>query len=204
MVDDGPQAAGVQVAEFIKASNVPVKFAKINAPSALENEYDQDMPRVILLNENLPPNPQVLGPLLAREASKLMYETMLDTAERQYMRRSLEVRVWIELGGDPFSLPVIDGPSNYRSEDQAAAYRVWLNNGSRWRLSSSARKPGPTSSRFWRTKSPRNQKRAPGDQVLEVLEMLKAKLENDNKTFTEFLMAESAWKRSIHSDSNKC
>ena len=25
--------------------------------------------------------------------------------------------------------------------------------------------------------------------------MLKAKLENDNKTFTEFLMAESAWKK---------
>ncbi len=196
MACDGAEAAGVQVAEFLRTSQVPVIFAKINTPSALEYEYDQDKPRVIILNENLPLTRQVLGPLLAREATKMMFESMLDTAERQYMRRSVEVRVWIELGGDPFSLPVIDGPSGYRNEETAAAYRVWLDNGSEMALELIGKQTGTDIIPVLEDGiSAQIMDPATIGQVREILEKIKAMLEKDNKTFTEFLMAEHSWKK---------
>lgn len=196
MADDGPQAAGVQVAEFIRSSKMPVKFGKIDGPSSLEFEDGKDMPWFILLNDNLPPNPQVLGPLLAREASILMYQSMLDTAERHYMRRSIEVRVWIELGGDPFSLPVIDGPSGYRNAEQAAAYRVWLDNGSEMALELIGKQTGTDLIPVLEDNISAQLKNPATDaQLREVLEHIKALLEKSNKTFTEFLMAENSWKK---------
>lgn len=196
MACDGPEAAGVHIAEFIREKNIPIAFAKITGPSELENETDQDKPRRILLNETLAPNPQVLGPLIARETSKLMLELMLDSAEKQFMRRSLEVRVWIELGGDPHSLPVIDGPSGTRNDEQAAAYRVWLDNGQEMALEKIGGETGTEIIPVLEDNiAAEIAKRAPGDKVREVLEKIKAALEKDNKAFTRFLIAENSWKK---------
>ena len=102
---DGVEAGG-EVADAIEASHARVVAEESASPSALRR--DPDGTPVIVLDSRLPLAPRVLAPRLAREGAKLLLKDMPESAEKAYMARSLEVRTWVELGGEPAKLPVID------------------------------------------------------------------------------------------------
>jgi len=138
----------------------------------------------------------VLAPYIAREAAPLLLAGMPDSAERRYMARSLEVRSWLELGGDPRALPVIEPLNGHKDEALAAEFKIWLDNGAEAALEAMGRATGTDNlmvlierrereleTRFY-TPEGRREKR-------EDLGRLRAA----NARFTEFLLREIEWRR---------
>lgn len=93
--------AGEAVVAFIRERGVRVVVAR--QPEAVKNDGG-----VISLSDALPAYPRVYGPLIASEVAKLMFAGMPACAERAYMRRATAGRVWLELGGEPGKLPVVE------------------------------------------------------------------------------------------------
>lgn len=73
-----------------------------------QQEPVREVAGVISLSDNLPAYPRVYGPLIASAVAKLMFADMPACAERAYMRRATAGRVWVELGGEPGKLPVVE------------------------------------------------------------------------------------------------
>lgn len=170
---DGPEMSG-QVAEYIRAMDVKVEFAAQPARSATKAGR-------IVLSEKLPLYPRVLGPLLAREAALMMLADMPDCAEKHYMRRSYEVRSWLDLGGTAKSLPVIEELAGYKDEGLSADFKVWLDNGAEMALEKigQATKTEIIPALLDKAKTPEE----------------KSALEKANKRFVDFLINENDWRR---------
>ena len=103
-MNDGPEAGGAVVA-YLRDKGISVKAAKQDAAvkSAVVNGKT-----VITLSDALPAYPRVYAPLIAKEIATLMFADMPACAERSYMRRAVAARVWIELGGEPSKLPIVE------------------------------------------------------------------------------------------------
>lgn len=80
---------------------------------------------VISLSDALPAYPRVYGPLIASEIARQMLADMPASAERAYMRRATAGRVWIELGGTPSSLPVIEPLAKAEVQALHAEFSSW-------------------------------------------------------------------------------
>jgi hypothetical protein len=93
--------AGEAVVAFIRERGVRIVTAE--QPEAVKT-----VDGIIRLSESLPPYPRVYGPLIASEVAKMMYADMPVCAERAYMRRATAGRVWMELGGQPGTLPIVE------------------------------------------------------------------------------------------------
>ena len=116
-------AAGGTVAEFIDSNHVAIEFKAQSASSSRV----AGKPAKVLLSDALPAYPRVLGPLIASEVSGLIDEAMPACAEKEYMRLSRQARVWLELGGDPKSLPAIETlDAGYRDEALSKELKRWI------------------------------------------------------------------------------
>lgn len=116
--------AGADVADAIEAAGARVVSEAISKPSALRREVDGTP--VIVLDARLATVPRVLAPHIAREGAKLVLKDMPESAEKEYMARSLMVRAWLELGGESGTLPVIDPLTGATDPELAAELKGWL------------------------------------------------------------------------------
>jgi hypothetical protein len=97
--------AGEQVVTFIREHGISVVVAAQREAAKTTVAAGRT---VISLSDELPAYPRVYGPLIASEAARLMYADMPACAERAYMRRAIAGRVWVELGGEPGGMPVVE------------------------------------------------------------------------------------------------
>jgi len=134
-----------------------------------------------LVTAAAPNYPRVLGPQLARRAAAEEFSSMPDCAEKEYMIQSWETRVWLELGGDAGTLPVIEPLIGYAEPAVAARHALWLTKGRELALDKIGRATG--------------KKTIPELEAEADSERRRAELAEANKRFTDFLLAESYWLR---------
>lgn len=169
-MNDGVEVGGL-IVDFLRREQITLRFETMNEPSRIV-PASIGGPAVIVLSAALPRYPRVYAPQIARRAAELMYAGMLDSAERRYMIRSLEVRAWIELGGSPSTLPVLEPLNGYADKAAAARFSTWLSKDNQSALHAIGAETGT-----------------------KTLPELEDAPEADNRAFVSFLMAESAWKR---------
>lgn len=178
---DGVEAGGT-VAEAIEASGARVVAEEISTPSALR--LDRDGKPVIVIDSRLSLAPRVLAPRLAREGAKLALKDMPESAEKAYMARSLEVRSWVELGGEPAKLPIIDPLTGVTDTALASDFKAWLDVDAQTTLERLGREAG-------------------AEELMAQMDALRrtparpaelAALEAANRRFIDFLRAERDWK----------
>ena len=181
---DGVEAGGV-VAEAIEASGAWVIAEELDKPSTLRVDVHGNL--AIVLDSRLPLVPRVLAPRLAREGAKLALKDMPECAEKAYMARSLEVRAWIELGGEPAKLPVIDPLTGVSDAALAADFKAWLDVDAQTALERFGREAGAEDLMAQMDAAQRDPARRAELPTLEAA----------NKRFIDFLRAERDWK-SMH------
>ncbi|MEQ1918197.1 MAG: hypothetical protein ABL955_03285 [Elusimicrobiota bacterium] len=122
-MNDGPEAGGLVVA-YMNDKGIEVKLGSDvqTDPVSVTNRAGK---AIIWLNPSLPAYPRVYGPLIAKEIAALMYADMPACAERSYMVRGTAGRVWIELGGEPSNLPVIEGLTGAKVPAVSEAMGAW-------------------------------------------------------------------------------
>lgn len=175
-MNDGNEV-GESVVSYIQANKIRVAFAKQAEPASSKDG-------VIALSDALPRYPRVLAPLIAREAAKGMFAGMVDCAEKNYMSLSVEVRAWLELGGNARSQIVIEPLTGYANPAISASWGLWLDNGAEMALEKVGQATGtkiiPELEDYARRGEHRQKMR---------------KLEEDNARFTDFLIKENEWRR---------
>lgn len=174
-MNDGPEVGGA-IRSYIQDHALKIVFVDSVERSAY-------VPGTIQLGGSLPLYIRLLGPALTRETAGLMFSDMPDCAERRYMQLSLEVRSWLELGGDKSALPVLEPlAAYYKDAELAAGYRIWLGSGAETALFLIS-----------------------GSVGIERIEELESKAKTDaeraswqsaNKRFVAFLLDEIAWRES--------
>ena len=122
-MNDGPEAGGLVVA-YMNDKGIEVKLGSDvqTDPVSVTNRAGK---AILWLNPSLPAYPRVYGPLIAKEIAALMYADMPACAERSYMVRGTAGRVWIELGGEPSNLPVIEGLTGAKVPAVSEAMGAW-------------------------------------------------------------------------------
>lgn len=134
-----------------------------------------------LLPASAPDYPRVLGPIIARRAAELEFASMPECAEKRYMIQSWETRAWLELGGDPEGLPVLEWLIGHKDQAVAARYGLWLTKGRESALERIGQATG--------TKTiPELESQAKTEPELR-------KLDEANKRFVRFLLEENDWRR---------
>lgn len=159
---------------YLQDEATPVEWAK-QVPASVRKGG------VIILSDALALDTLTLGPVLAGEAQALMDDAMPDCAEKAYFRRSVETRVWLELGGR-------------RGPQAPAAYRLWLDNGAEMALDMIA---SQSKSEILPVLIDRQQavvKMAAAAELPAARQRLEA-LEKANSRFAQFLQSESRWKQ---------
>ncbi|MEK7745831.1 MAG: hypothetical protein AAB576_04135 [Elusimicrobiota bacterium] len=121
-MDDGNEV-GALVLSALRERGVDIRIVPGTRGSSLQEDRERGK-STITLGDSLPPYPRVLASHVAREASILMFAGMPECAEREYMRRSVMARVWLELGGEPSTLPVIEPLTGYQDPALAADFRL--------------------------------------------------------------------------------
>ncbi|MBI4677817.1 MAG: hypothetical protein HY748_09570 [Elusimicrobia bacterium] len=192
-MNDGNEV-GMQVVEYLKEAGVKIEFRKQAAASAIE--LKPKAKPVITLREGLPLYPRILASYITREASKLMLDQMVDSAEKEYMKLSMTVRVWLELGGSPRALPEIETINHFKDSELAESFMLWLEApGSEMTLDRVGNKTGMETIPVMQDRvSSEIAARKPGDPTRSMLEKLLAGLEEDNRRFVAFLIAEHDWR----------
>ena len=131
-MNDAPGVAK-DVYDLITARKIAVSFAYMTPPFAggpapRSFSFETGGSTEIMINEEVPAEPQAVAPLLAREVAPLLLADMPECAEKSYMRRSYEVRAWREMGGSPAGLPVIEAKTGWSDQPLADAFKLWLDN----------------------------------------------------------------------------
>jgi len=122
-MNDGPEAGGKVVA-YMNEKGVEVKLGSDVQTDAVGVTVREGK-TTLWLNPSLPAYPRVYGPLIAKEIAALMYAGMPACAERAYMVRGTAGRVWLELGGEPSNLPVIEGLKALKVPAVSEAMGAW-------------------------------------------------------------------------------
>ncbi|MFA6318059.1 MAG: hypothetical protein WC943_11620 [Elusimicrobiota bacterium] len=185
---------GPEVVEFLKEKGVRIEFRKQAAPSALEAKPGAKP--IIVLKADLPLYPRVLASYITKEASKLMLDGMVDSAEKEYMKLSMTVRAWLELGGSTRRLPEIETINHFKDADLASSFKIWLDGpGSEIALDRIGKKTGMETIPVMEDRvAAEIAGRKAGDPTRSMLEKLLAGLGEDNKRFLAFHMAEREWR----------
>lgn len=166
-MNDGVDVGG-QVHDYIKERRISVVYAPLQGG--------------IVIPEKTAAYPRAIAPILARYAAEKTFADMPDCAEKQYMILSWEARSWIELGGDPKALPVIEHLVSYQDVELADRMKLWLAGG------------------MGREMALDNVARATNTKKIYELEdnaskARLAELSRANKRFTQFLADEDEWRR---------
>jgi hypothetical protein len=98
------------------------------------------------------------------------------------MRRSITARVWLELGGEPAGLPVVEATTGDKDEALSKQMKLWLDDSAQTALY----KIGEAT----KTRSVMEQLDSEKDPAR------RQALEAANTRFTAFLLAENDWRRS--------
>lgn len=122
-MNDGPEAGG-RVVAYMNEKGIEVKLGT-DVQTDPVSVTVREGKAIIWLNPSLPAYPRVYGPLVAKEVATLMLADMPACAERAYMVRGTAGRVWIELGGEPSSLPVIEGLKGLKVPAVSEAMGAW-------------------------------------------------------------------------------
>ena len=190
---DGVEAGG-QVADAIETSGARVVAEELSAPSTLRR--DPDGTPVIVIDSRLPLAPRVLAPRLAREGAKLLLKDMPESSEKAYMARSLEVRTWVELGGEPAKLPVIDPLTGAVDAALAADFKAWLDFDAQTTLEHLGRAAGADDLPAQMAALRRDlETRFHIPESVPPRQAKLAALEAANRRFIDFLRSESEWKQ---------
>jgi hypothetical protein len=192
-MQDGPEIGGT-VAQAVKDKSILIDIRKQAATSVLV-AADTIHP-AIFISDAVSLYPRALAPLIARESAKIMLAGMPDCAEKLYMARSIEVRTWLELGGDKTRLPVIEPLDGYQDAALAADFKLWIDNKSETALLRIG-EAGQTADIPTLEDQLRGQIEGlqPGDPSRPKLEKDSADLEAANKRFVTFLLAENDWRQ---------
>lgn len=122
-MNDGPEGSG-RVVAYLSDKSIEVKLGS-DVQTEPVSVTVRSGKTTIWLAPSLPAYPRVFGPLIAKEVAALMYADMPACAERSYMVRGTAGRVWIELGGEPGKLPVIEGLKNLAVPAVSEAMGAW-------------------------------------------------------------------------------
>lgn len=122
-MNDGPEAGG-RVVAYLNDKGIEVKLGEDGQTEPVTVAVRAGK-TTIRLNPSLPAYPRVYGPLIAKEVAAKMYADMPACAERAYMVRGTAGRVWLELGGEPAKLPVIEGLKNLAVPAVSEAMGAW-------------------------------------------------------------------------------
>lgn len=172
-MNDGVEQGGA-VVTFVQDQKVEIRFEDQAAPSRIDG-------KAIVLDWMIAPFPRAIGPRVAWEAAAMMLAEMPECAEKEYMRRSIAARVWLELGGEPAGLPVVEPTTGDKDEALAKDMKLWLDNDN---AETALDKIGQAT-------------KTPSVQELEAAEKdaaKKAKLFDADARFTRFLAQERDWK----------
>lgn len=172
-MNDGNEVGG-QVASFVREHKVPFRFEDQQPVSRTDGKE-------IVLDVKMSAYPRAMAPRIAWEAAPMMLADMPESQEKEYMRRSITARVWLELGGEPSKLPVVEPLSGDQDPELAKEMRLWLSSGAELALYKIGQAT-KTSSLL--------------DQLDQVSDPAKrAKLEAANERFVAFIMAENQWRQ---------
>ncbi len=165
--------AGEKVVAYLRKNGVSVV---VRAQPEAVKTYIENGARVIALSASLPAYPRVYAPLIASAAAHMMYADMPASAERSYMRRATAGRVWVELGGEPRRLPVIEPQTGAMVAEIYTEIGLWAADGVQMALYKSGEAEGLSS-------------------LMDMLDAAKSPeerrvLEAANKRFTAFLLEE--------------
>jgi hypothetical protein len=187
-MNDGVEIGG-QVVAAVKDKGILIDIRKQAATSESVNT-------AIFISDAVSLYPRALAPLIARETAKIMLADMPVCAEKHYMARSIEVRSWIELGGDKTRLPVIEPLDGYTDAALSADFKLWTENKSEMALYRIGQATG-TKDLMEMESGVQAQlaKLKPGDPARAKLEKTYAELEAANKRFVAFLLAENDWRQ---------
>ncbi|MDP3544386.1 MAG: hypothetical protein Q8T11_18130 [Elusimicrobiota bacterium] len=122
-MNDGPEAGG-RVVAYLDDNGIEVKLGSDVQTDPVSVTVRAGK-TTLWLNPALPAYPRVYGPLIAKEVAAKMYADMPACAERAYMVRGTAGRVWLELGGEPAKLPVIEGLKNLAVPAVSEAMGAW-------------------------------------------------------------------------------
>lgn len=122
-MNDGVEMSG-EIVAYLRDEGIEVKLG-----SSVQTEpvsvTTRDGKTVIWLAESLPAYPRVYGPLIARAVAERKLAGYPASAERAYMIRGVAGRVWLELGGEPSALPVIEGTKGLAVPAVSEAMGAW-------------------------------------------------------------------------------
>lgn len=122
-MNDGVEMGG-EVVAFLQDKGIEVKLgSEVQTEAVTVTERDGKV--VIWLAESLPAYPRVYGPLVAKAVAGRMLAGMPVSAERAYMAAGIAGRVWLELGGEPSALPVIEGTKGLAVPAVSEAMGAW-------------------------------------------------------------------------------
>lgn len=122
-MNDGPEAGG-RVVAYMNDKGIEVKLGSDVQTEAVSVTVREGK-TTLWLNPSLPAYPRVYGPLIAKAIAAKMYADMPACAERSYMVRGTAGRVWLELGGEPSKLPVIEGLKGLAVPAVSEAMGAW-------------------------------------------------------------------------------
>ncbi len=131
-MNDGPEAGG-RVVTYMNEKGIEIKLGS-DVQTAPVSVTVRAGKTILWLNPSLPAFPRVYGPLIAKEIATRMYADMPACAERAYMVRGTAGRVWIELGGEPSKLPVIEGLNGLKVPSVSEAMGAWATDGAQMAL----------------------------------------------------------------------
>jgi hypothetical protein len=162
-MNDGPLVGG-EVVDAIRSRKLTVVYAPLTGG--------------VVISEKTPRQNAAIAPVLARAAAEIVFAGMPDCAEKNYMIQSWEARSWIEMYGDPKTLPAI--APGYEDKELAARITQWLGRGNREMALELISKATKT-------------KIIPDLEADASTAAEKATLAEANKRFTEFLWIERGW-----------
>ena len=173
-MNDGPEVGGL-VAIFVRDNKIAIGSANQAALSSSDAKA-----KTITLADALPNYPRPLAIRIAREAAPMILAGMPESSEKEYMKRSITARVWLELGGEAKNLPVTEPLTGYRDQVIADEVKSWVENKSEMALYKIGEE----------TKS---------KSLMELMDAekdaaKKQALQDANKRFVDFLISENSWR----------
>lgn len=116
-MNDGPEQ-GEAVISYARSKKISVELRDILDLSASQGS-------VVGLSRKIGAYPRAMGPRVAWEIAGMMLADMPASSEKEYMRRSITARVFIELGGEPAKLPVVETLSGDKDEVLSKEMKLW-------------------------------------------------------------------------------
>lgn len=167
-MNDGVEQGGA-VSSYIADHAVKIEFRDMLERSLASS-------KTVSLSSKTPPYPRAIGARLAWEVSAQMLADMPASSEKEYMRRSITARAWLELGGEAAKLPVVEPLTGDKDEQLSVEMKLWLDN-----------KPEMALYKIGEATKTRS--------LMELMDGQKdpakrAALDAANKRFTDFLLAE--------------